>query len=513
MVNYMESVPVDKIRACGNRRYGSGADEQERLKRNIERYGLIEPPVVRLIEGEYSVIAGRRRIAAAAELGYKEIDCVVWAGDAERDGEVALAENVNRSEMHPLEEAEVFKAMLERGEDVKEVALIFSRGASGIYQRVRLTKLTNVVKCLYREGRLKLGAAALVAGLPEADQLKFYEKYKDAGSGRAIGVMEAERFLHGVQKHEISLLKNKKCGKCGKRTRNTDSELFEEYRMLADVCLDLDCYKKSFRKRIESIVKEFTAEHPDETGAPRKIILEKKYCKFFDDGERRLTVEGVEYQIVTGNGVRYEYSSRNYDAARVTFCGELANIHCVRILEEGEETSDEAAWEEKPMEDAVEEETPGGAEEGAFGGGAGERADSPERFTDRTAEVKRILKGGLLERLIEDEGWGVGYIMLYVNVCGDEDGAFYPLTGLAAGTYLNAKKHGKTGAEEARAVNNVFKYMCYREAEISLKRCLFTDDSAAPGIRMYRGLLGVLGVGEKEYVKMYDAALRTAKEG
>ncbi|MDR2964193.1 MAG: ParB/RepB/Spo0J family partition protein [Treponema sp.] len=268
----MKTIELDKIISEDNRMYTK--DEGfEQLMNSIKEFGIIEPPVVRAQEdGTYKIIAGRRRIAAVRKLtkGSKEmpkVNCVTVDKDDPRDDDdIALAENVNRQAMHPLDEAVLFFKMECRGLSVKEIAKLYARSPQDIYKRLRLMRLTDDLKTAFRDGKMDIEAAAIIAELPEEDQNYFYMeqdnikwKYRDDfgdedGVHRTSG-QEAAEFVQRKQKFKIKKL-IKGCADCKKRTHNTNNELFEDYDHFDDVCLDGDCYRKKWYNAIEKALNE-----------------------------------------------------------------------------------------------------------------------------------------------------------------------------------------------------------------------------------------------------------------
>jgi len=156
-------VPVGKIISSTDRKYG-GEGKIETLAQSIEQHGLIHPLAVKESaekKGCYRVIAGRRRYEAVKLLGWKNVEVTVYADDAD-DAAIALAENVNREDMHPLDEAETFKRLQDEGKTVEEIAKYYSRTVSGIYHRIRLTNLIDGIKMMFRDGKIKLSGAAYI---------------------------------------------------------------------------------------------------------------------------------------------------------------------------------------------------------------------------------------------------------------------------------------------------------------------------------------------------------------
>jgi ParB/RepB/Spo0J family partition protein len=239
-------------------------DGFEQLVESIKQLGVIEPPALReLIDGGYKIIAGRRRIAALRKLKESEAEFKVYAAnDPGSDEEIALAENVNRLEMHPLDEAALFARMADKGMSVEQIAKYYARSPSAIYKRLRLVTLIDELKGMFRDGQLDIGGAAVLAELPEDDQKEFYNLYKDheeydleTEEMEAIKGGAITEFLYKKQKNKIKENMSNICKDCAKRTHNEHNALFEEYRYLDDVCLDGECYRAKWYEMISKALK------------------------------------------------------------------------------------------------------------------------------------------------------------------------------------------------------------------------------------------------------------------
>ena len=270
-MNMIESVELGKITSEGNRK--NAKDESfEQLVNSIKEHGILEPPVVRKLPAPqigYKVVAGRRRVEAVRQLNKRKggvhavsIDCMVIDPDDPRsDEEIALAENVNRLEMHPLDESALFARMADKGMSVEEIAKYYARSPSAIYKRLRLRTLIDELKGMFRKGQINIGGAAVLAELPEEDQKEFfnlnreYEVYDENDEIEAIKGGDITEFLYKKQKNIIKENMSKICKNCAKRTHNEHNALFEEYRYLDDVCLDGECYRLKWYEMISAALK------------------------------------------------------------------------------------------------------------------------------------------------------------------------------------------------------------------------------------------------------------------
>jgi ParB/RepB/Spo0J family partition protein len=288
------------LRFSSNRAYG-GEGEIKILAEDINRNGMINPITVKAItdEGEekgtvlYEVVAGRRRVLAATELGWKEIDCHILEGsEAERAEEIAGSENINRLAMHPLDEAKVFVQLLQNGRPIEELAKQYDRKVSEIYQRTQLLNLSDNVKTLFRNGIISLHSAAMLNTIDAEAQNAFCEKFKDK---KEIGDWDAVSFVS--QRHHDRLYKcitDEQCETCKTRTFFGDINLFPELSSTSDFCLNHECYLQKWVAFLSEKIKNLKTRH--------KTHLEASLMAYDDPALRKIlgkqiSVDGAEYTL------------------------------------------------------------------------------------------------------------------------------------------------------------------------------------------------------------------------
>jgi ParB/RepB/Spo0J family partition protein len=282
-------IPIGKIEFTSDRAYG-GEGNIETLAQSIDAVGIIHPPAVKELadkKGHYRIIAGRRRYLAAKLLGWKNIEAILHPEKAD-DEAIALAENVNREDMHPLDEAEKFKREIDSGKTAKEVAKYYARSVSGIHQRVRLCKLIDGIKTMFRDGRINLSGAALIASFPNEDQEKFFKKYGEKKADQ----WEIKTFLGTVQCFKIKHIADNKCAKCKNRTYNSTPDLFEDYSGFEDVCFDQECYADKWKNLIGKLIAAQDAK------TDSKIILNRGIPDFLPKKTKAVTIRDVEYTLL-----------------------------------------------------------------------------------------------------------------------------------------------------------------------------------------------------------------------
>jgi ParB family chromosome partitioning protein len=309
-------ISLDKIVCESNRKYTKDEGFEQFLN-SVKQYGILEPPLLReMQDGRYKTIAGRRRIAAARQLGYTEVDCVVREQDDPIDDEeIALTENVNRLDMHPLDEAAAFKRMADEGNPIEEIARYYARSPSAIYKRLRLVPLIEELKGWFRDEILGISGAALLAELPEEDQKKFYDLYKERYGGLSPEEIEdgekyseidnraISQFVYKQQRNKICECLGNECGTCAKRTHNSDNDLFEEFSYMDDVCLDGDCYRAKWQKAISLALAEKYAEY----GPNRPDCKIRFHSNFLDAVPDQLYKKATHAIFNPGGGdIRFE---------------------------------------------------------------------------------------------------------------------------------------------------------------------------------------------------------------
>ena len=145
------------------------------LADSIREHGVIQPIVVRevgVLDDNYEIIAGERRLRAAKMAGLDEIPAVIMTGDELKVAEVALIENVQRKDLNPIEEAMAYKALIERfGLKQEEVAKQAGKSRSAVANMLRLLELPDEVLTLVQDEKLSMGHARAILGLNDEEKM------------------------------------------------------------------------------------------------------------------------------------------------------------------------------------------------------------------------------------------------------------------------------------------------------------------------------------------------------
>lgn len=145
------------------------------LADSIRRFGLLSPLLVRRsANGCYELIAGERRLRALQMLGCTHADAVVLNASDRDSALMALIENLQREELHYLDEAEACRRILaEHDLTQEELAAVLGKSAPALANLLRLLRLPKAVRCAVREGALsQRHARALLKLRNEAEQLE-----------------------------------------------------------------------------------------------------------------------------------------------------------------------------------------------------------------------------------------------------------------------------------------------------------------------------------------------------
>jgi ParB family transcriptional regulator, chromosome partitioning protein len=145
--------------------------EFDELVASVTEKGVLMPILVRPQKGKFEVVAGNRRFRAAAKAGLTELPArVVEMTDIEAR-EAQIVENLQRADVHPLEEGAAYRDLIEKsGYDVEAVAVKVGKSESYVRNRLVLTNLIKAAQQAFRSDLMTATHAALVARLDEKKQ-------------------------------------------------------------------------------------------------------------------------------------------------------------------------------------------------------------------------------------------------------------------------------------------------------------------------------------------------------
>ena len=143
-------------------------EELEELAQSIQKDGLLQPILVRAIsDGTYQIIAGERRWQASKLAGLETVPIRIKDADDDKALELALIENIQRSDLNPIEEAYGYRRMMERLNMTQaEVAQAMSKGRSTVANALRLLELPEEAQQLLFEEKITAGHARAILSIP-----------------------------------------------------------------------------------------------------------------------------------------------------------------------------------------------------------------------------------------------------------------------------------------------------------------------------------------------------------
>ncbi len=167
-------VPIDRVRPSPlNPRKNFNEAELEELASSIREKGLVQPLVVRPVDATattYEIVAGERRWRAAQKASMHLVPVIVRSLSDQEALELAIIENVQRSDLNAIEEAGGYRDLVERfGYTQEELAQIIGKSRSHLANTMRLLKLPETVQTLVRDGSLSAGHARALIGREDAE--------------------------------------------------------------------------------------------------------------------------------------------------------------------------------------------------------------------------------------------------------------------------------------------------------------------------------------------------------
>lgn len=240
------------------------------LVESIKEKGVIQPILVRRIKGKpgAEIVCGERRYRAADKAGLQTIPAVLRELTDEQAMEIMVIENLQREDVHPLEEAEGYEALLKKkkGLRVEDIAAKVGKTKAYVYGRLKLCELIPANRKLFYAGKFAPSVALLLARVPKDLQLEAGKRIAQGKTetwvraGEPMSYAQAKKYieerlmvrLKGAQfsTREKGLAGKTSCAECPKRTGN-QQELFADVAG-KDICTDPQCFeekKNAFAQR------------------------------------------------------------------------------------------------------------------------------------------------------------------------------------------------------------------------------------------------------------------------
>lgn len=165
-------------------------EQLQELVESIRERGIIQPLIVRKVDGKFELIAGERRWRAAGELGLKEAPAIVREASDREVLELALIENLQREDLNPIEEATAYERLSrDFGLTQEDISKRVGKSRASVANAMRLLDLAADVQGLLKHGRISVGHAKVLLSLKSHDEQKLLAE-QIVRSGASVRVAE-----------------------------------------------------------------------------------------------------------------------------------------------------------------------------------------------------------------------------------------------------------------------------------------------------------------------------------
>jgi len=278
--------------AQGNRRMRFKREHLKDLAASIKTHGVLQPIVVRPITDEdgsqrkLEIVAGERRFVAAKLAGETTIPALVRDMTDEQVIEVQLIENLQREDLHALEEAEGYEELTKtHGHTVDEIWQKIGKSRSYVYQRMKLLALGKQARKAFYEDKINASVALLIARIPsdalQREALKYVTSFDEPLSFRRAADYVQRTFMlrlaeapFDIKDAQLVVLAGA-CTTCPKRSGN-EPDLFGDLKN-ADVCTDPPCFETKRKAHGAQLM-----QRAKEAGRP--VITGKEAKRLFPHG-------------------------------------------------------------------------------------------------------------------------------------------------------------------------------------------------------------------------------------
>ncbi|AHF08345.1 ParB/RepB/Spo0J family partition protein [Desulfitobacterium metallireducens] len=178
------------------------------LADSIRIHGLLQPILVKPAGDNYLIVAGERRFRAAQSIEMEEIPCIVHECSEQEMAERALVENIQRSDLSPVEEGLAYaRLMQEYGLTQEQIAVRVGKARTTVTNLLRVIQLPERILQLIREEKLSLGHAKVLLGIKDSSlQVLCAEK----AARESISVRDLELLLFKMTDSPKTVHENKK---------------------------------------------------------------------------------------------------------------------------------------------------------------------------------------------------------------------------------------------------------------------------------------------------------------
>ena len=194
----------------GQPRKNFNEEELKELSSSILEHGILQPLIVREKNNKYEIVAGERRYRAARMAKITEVPVIVKSFTEQQTLEIAVVENVQRSDLNAMELACAYSLLMERFDLTQEqVADKVGKSRASVANIMRLLNLTPYVQEKLRADEITFGHARALLALKE---IKVQKQVADLIIEKSLSVRETEKYIQAL----LSDKKEKKAEDKGK---------------------------------------------------------------------------------------------------------------------------------------------------------------------------------------------------------------------------------------------------------------------------------------------------------
>lgn len=221
---------IEKIVPCRSQpRTNFDVTALDELAESIRTHGLLEPLVVRRLDGEdrFEIVAGERRWRASQRAGLREVPVHLKDVDPRASFELALIENVQREDLNPIEFAEALGRLVsEHGHTQETLAALLHRDRSTLANALRLLKLPQRVRELIIDGQLSEGHGRALLGCPDEKSLV---RLAEKTTQEKLSVRQVEALVRSEKKRGSEPSESKTTATKSAGVRDLETRLARRY--------------------------------------------------------------------------------------------------------------------------------------------------------------------------------------------------------------------------------------------------------------------------------------------
>ena len=196
----------------------------QELSESIRENGVLQPLLVRKKGQKYEIIAGERRYQASKLAGIEKLPVIIKDVDDQKMLELALIENLQRSDLNPIEEAKGYKQLLkESGMTQEALSKAVSKSRSAITNSLRLLDLPDEVQQFLFDGKMTAGHARAILAIPFEDaRIRLAQKVVNEGLSVRATENLAPLFSVGEEPKTVTPQSYKKAARALRQVFNTN---------------------------------------------------------------------------------------------------------------------------------------------------------------------------------------------------------------------------------------------------------------------------------------------------